>query len=474
MKYKRAICWFRNDLRLHDQEALAQALRQAEEVIPVFCVDPRTYQKTPLNLDKTGSFRAAFIHESLQDLKYNLQVKGADLIILKGLPEEVLVDFAVLHQVQAIYFSQEATAEELHVERSLEEAANTKGIVTQSVWQATLFHPEDLPFPIYQLPEVFTTFRKACEKQSHIRPVIPAPDRIPFPTDITSIGKIPGLQELGLESTEPHENAALSFKGGETEGLKRVTHYLWETDSIANYKHTRNGLLGADYSSKFSAWLSVGSLSPRWIYTEIRKYEKEVEKNESTYWLIFELIWRDYFRFVAKKHGNSIFKRWGIQPDNRHWKQDKELFMTWAEGMTGVPFIDANMRELNQTGFMSNRGRQLVASFLANDMELDWTWGAAYFESKLIDYDVCSNWANWMYVAGVGNDPRADRYFNLLTQAKNYDPKGDYVRLWIPELRAIPGFDIHRPDQLSKNKLLSLGIHLGLDYPRMVVKPKIW
>lgn len=474
MKHKKAICWFRNDLRLHDNEMLTQALRHSEEVIPVFCIDPRSFQRTPLNLEKTGSFRAKFIRESLVDLKKNLQSKGADLVILNGRPEEVIVAFAEQHQADAIYFSEEVAAEERQVDATLEQHTKKKGIATYSYWQATLFHPDDLPFPIAQIPEVFTTFRKACEKESVIRQLFPTPVTVPFPAGLKSAGTIPSLEELGLESPNPSEKAVLSFMGGETHALKRVDHYLWEKDAIARYKQTRNGLIGADYSSKFSPWLAVGSLSPRWIYAEIRNYEKELEKNDSTYWLIFELIWRDYFRFISKKHGTSIFKRSGIQSNDRRWKQDKGLFSAWAAGQTGVPFIDANMRELNQTGFMSNRGRQLVASFLANDMGLDWTWGAAYFESKLIDYDVCSNWANWMYVAGVGNDPRADRYFNLITQAKNYDPLGNYIRLWIPELRAIPGIDIHRPDQVPKSQLLSLGINLGVDYPHLVIKPKIW
>ncbi|WP_209332313.1 DASH family cryptochrome [Lunatimonas salinarum] len=474
MKYKRAICWFRNDLRLHDNEMLAQALRHSEEVIPVFCIDPRSFQRTPLNLEKTGPFRANFIRESLIDLEKSLQSTGADLILLNGHPEEVLVTFAEQNQVAAIFFSEEVTYEEKQVEKALYLNGKKKGIATQSYWQATLFHPEDLPFPIPRLPEIFTTFRKACEKESVIRQLFPTPVTIPFPAELKSTGTIPSLGELGLESPNPSEKAVLSFMGGETQGLKRVEHYLWETDAIARYKQTRNGLTGADYSSKFSPWLAVGSLSPRWIYAEIRKYEKEVEKNDSTYWLIFELIWRDYFRFISKKHGDRIFKRSGIQPETRVWKQDNLLFNAWATGMTGIPFIDANMRELNQTGFMSNRGRQLVASFLANDMGLDWTWGAAYFESKLIDYDVCSNWANWMYVAGVGNDPRSDRYFNLTTQAKNYDPDGDYVRQWLPELSAIPGFRIHRPDLMAKSDLSALGINLGTDYPHLVFKPKIW
>jgi deoxyribodipyrimidine photo-lyase len=156
-----------------------------------------------------------------------------------------------------------------------------------------------------------------------------------------------------------------------------------------------------------------------------------------------------------------------------NWRKDKNLFFKWTDGLTGIPFIDANMRELNLTGFMSNRGRQNVASFLVNDLGIDWRWGAAYFESMLIDYDVCSNWGNWMYIAGVGNDPRENRYFNILRQANNYDPKGDYIRQWIPEISQIPASYIHQPFELSNRDLNQLGIELGKTYPHPVIKLKV-
>ena len=250
---------------------------------------------------------------------------------------------------------------------------------------------------------------------------------------------MPSLSDFGHSDFELDSRAALPFKGGETEGLRRLRHYFWEKDQVAQYKETRNGLIGPDYSSKFSAWLSMGCLSPKLIYHELKRYERERVSNESTYWLFFELLWRDYFRLMGKKYGNRIFQKGGTQEkDLRILKNNQELFTLWAEGRTGVPFIDANMRELAATGWMSNRGRQNVASFLVKDLKVNWQMGAEYFESQLVDYDPCSNWGNWNYVAGVGSDPREDRYFNILTQAKNYDPNGDFVKLWCPELAETP------------------------------------
>lgn len=190
---------------------------------------------------------------------------------------------------------------------------------------------------------------------------------------------------------------------------------------------TRNGLLGADYSSKLSPWLAFGNVSPRTVAAEVARYEAAAGANESTYWLLFELLWRDYFRFAAVGWGTRMFKLWGPRgharstaPDDRGraWRKDGGMLAAWARGRTGYPFVDANMRELLLTGFMSNRGRQNVASFFVKDMDMDWRIGAEWFESTLIDHDPASNYGNWTYVAGVGADPREDRYFLIPKQAR--------------------------------------------------------
>lgn len=472
MKYNRILVWYRNDLRLKDNETLARAIQQANEVIAVYCFDPRLFQKTELGFPKTGSFRAKFLQESVADLRQSFQKIGSDLIILQGKPEEVVVEFAKKIEAKAIFFSQEVTSEERNVDKALEKAAFANGIACESFWQSTLFHLDDLPFPINQTPEGFTQFRNEVEKQSKIRLTFPEPKKKNYSSEEheSHKGELPNLKTYELEEPKQDAKSWLEMKGGESSALGRLRSYFWEKDLLKVYKETRNGLIGMDYSSKFSPWLALGCISPRIIYEEVKKYERERKKNESTYWLIFELIWRDYFRFIAKKHGDKIFKIEGIRNQKDSWRRDKAQFQCWVEGKTGVPFVDANMRELKATGFMSNRGRQIVASFLVNDLGIDWTWGASYFESQLIDYDVCSNWGNWMYIGGVGNDPRENRYFNILRQANNYDKKGDFVRFWIPEIQVIKGFDIHQPWELSTDQFRSLKIQLGHTYPRPMVR----
>jgi len=246
--------------------------------------------------------------------------------------------------------------------------------------------------------------------------------------------ELPSLCDLGFPETPQDPRSALQFKGGETAALERLDHYFFKTKSLSSYKETRNGLIGADYSSKFSPWLAQGCVSSRWIYQQIGAYERLNGANESTYWLVFELLWRDYFRFMMKKHGSKLFFINGFNGSTAISSNcDRLRIEKWINAQTGDDFVDANMRELKYTGFMSNRGRQNVASYLIDEMKLDWRHGAAYFEEQLIDYDVSSNWGNWAYLAGVGNDPRGKRVFNIQKQAKDYDPKGVFRNLWLNE-----------------------------------------
>jgi deoxyribodipyrimidine photo-lyase len=303
---------------------------------------------------------------------------------------------------------------------------------------------------------------------------LPVPDRVPALPAKLDTGRVPTMQDLGFSEIIPDERAAIQFIGGESEALKRVQDYIWQNRSLEQYKNTRNQLLGENYSSKFSPWLANGSLSSRYVYHEIKKFEKEIIKNDSTFWMIFELLWRDYYHFIAMRYGKKLQRSGGIKGKVGPWRYDKELFDSWKEAKTGVPFIDANMRELNLTGFMSNRGRQNVASFLVKDLNVDWRLGAAYFESMLIDYNYGSNWGNWNYMAGVGNDPRENRYYNVLMQAQRYDPQGDYVRHWLLELSAIKDEKIHQVFRLTKHEQNLFDIHLGSNYPWAITMPAAW
>ncbi|MEM6632562.1 MAG: DASH family cryptochrome [Bacteroidota bacterium] len=461
---KRAIVWFRNDLRLQDHEVLHKVLNIAEEIIPVYCWDPRAWDKDSFDHVKTGPYRTRFLWESLQDLDASLKDHGNQLWVLLGKPEEVLPKIAKEYNVSSVLAHKQIGTEEADVELGVESQLFGLGINFELIWGRTLLHRGDLPMPIRAIPEVFTQFRKEVERSVEVRHVLPAPNKIPAINDPLPTLDWTLCQEYLSGPYSPSSKGVLPFKGGETAGKERLSEYLWSKDLLKVYKETRNGLLGADYSSKFSPWLALGCISPRAIYWEVKKYETERVKNDSTYWLIFELLWRDYFQFIAYKHGNKLFLEGGIRDRHLTVHENEDRWEAWKTGNTGVPFVDANMRELLHTGFMSNRGRQNVASFLVKDLGQDWRRGASYFEHMLIDYDVASNWGNWNYVAGVGNDPRKHRYFNVLSQGKRYDPKGRFIRHWVPELAELPSAIVHEPWE-NIGELKKYGITLGKDYP---------
>ncbi len=476
---KKIIVWFRNDLRCLDHEALyaasTYAVTNESQVIPIYCFDLRQFEQTTYGFAKTGAFRAQFLFESVADLRANLRSLGSELVILKGLPEQVIPDLAAQIGATDVYFHSEVTSEELKVESRLINNLQKLGIDSKAFWGQTLYHLHDLPFAIKNLPELFTNFRHDVEKSCTVNPIFPAPNRLPSLKNIgiDNFGEIPSLGEFGLEvpsfDSRSDSRAVIKFCGGETAGLERIDYYLWQSDCINSYKETRNGMLGSDYSSKFSPWLALGCVSPRYIYAQVQKYERERTANDSTYWLIFELLWRDYFRFVAAKHRDKIFKSSGLQNLGLPWSEDWAQFELWQTGKTGFPLIDANMRELAATGFMSNRGRQNVASFLTKNMGINWQMGAEWFESVLIDYDVCSNWGNWNYAAGVGNDARGFRYFNILKQSQDYDPDGEYVKHWLPALKSIPAAKVHTPWQLQDIEQKRYGVIIGQDYPAPIL-----
>ena len=434
-KAKRILVWFQQDLRLHDNEALTAALEKGQEIIPVYVFDPRIWKgKTPNGIRRIEAFRAKFILESVADLRNSFQKAGIDLLVRVGFPETEIPRLASELETSWVFAMREPMPEEAEIQSALEKNLWKLGQELHYFRGKLLYHTDDLPFPVPQTPDIFTNFRKEIERGTPVRLPLEVPQVFPEWTFSVDTGNLPALADFGLSEPLPDERAAFSGKGGETEGLKRLQSYFWESHFVLRYEETRNGLIGMEYSTKFSPWLAQGCLSPKFIYQELKRFEKTVGSNKSTYWLYFELLWRDYFRLIGKKYGKKMFTRGGIKgKESKQSIPDWKRFVCWQQAQTGEPWIDAHLEELRKTGFLSNRGRQNVASFLVNDLKLPWQWGAEYFEAMLIDYDVCSNWGNWNYLAGVGNDPREDRYFHPQTQAKKYDPEGKFIRLWLSE-----------------------------------------
>ena len=433
------IYWLRNDLRLHDNECLEKAITIGQPLLMVYCFDPRHFKMLPLEFRKTGYLRYNFLCQSLNDLRERCKQIDGNILIHVGKPEEIFPHLVEQHQVNYLIYQKEIASEEVAVENNLENAlANTSCNLT-SVWGKTLYHPEDAPFSPEKTPLTSKSFRLKLTKNTEVRALIETPIKLPACPVLHEWGTIPKAVDLGFTENEIKQSTHQVYEGGETFGLQRLQYYTFEKEQLTSYRWTRNRSLGLEYSSKFSPWMAVGSLSPRQIYWTVKKYEKEIKKNASTWWIIFEIVWRDYFKYLAIRFGDKMFYRGGIRDRKTNWKSDHTNFDKWKNGQTGIPFVDAHMRELNETGFMSNRGRVNCASFLTRDYQIDWRWGAAWFEHKLLDYDVCSNWLNW-------NTQATEIYYtNPVHQGMKYDKTGTYVREWLPELAKVPGPIIQAP-----------------------------
>lgn len=429
-KQKINIVLFTNNLRVRDNESLYKAMQDDLPFLAVYIFDPQFFRQTALGARKIGPHRAKFLVESVQDLQQSLTDKHIPFVVKVDDPARVFGELKTTFDITKIFCQYEWTAEEMECERRITACVpNAHWVKSYSQF---LIDPQLVFSTFHKIPNSFTTFRTKIEKHLVIRQEFASAQLHYTKAPIVVKSDDITLSALGIEMLTVDKRTAFPFAGGEATGLSRMAHYFSSPTLIGTYKETRNGLVGLDYSSKFSAWLANGSLSAVSIYHELKKYEQHFGSNASSYWLIFELYWRDFFKYVSLQHGDQIFQKDGINHLNYKATINSTLITQWKEGKTSCDFVNANMVELKETGWMSNRGRQNVASYFCKTLRQDWRYGAAYFEEMLIDYDVHSNYGNWMYVAGVGNDSR-DRYFNTRKQAEMYDPNYEFRRLWLQE-----------------------------------------
>ena len=374
MNNKKAYVWIQNNCRLHDNPALHfRASSSNVEFISI--IDPKLSSRAPVFYQ--------FYLECLKELEKNL--KQAITLYYKD-TFTVLNDLLSLNNNDVLVTHAQYTDWEIETEQRLIKKFGERIFIFEC---ETLIKYEPVQLPIH-----FTEFRKKVE---------------------------PRLVFKELESYSENSKA-----------LVHLENYIWQKKLPLTYKETRNGLIGEDYSTKFSKYLAVGALSAQLIFNEIKRFEKVHGESESTYWIIFELLWRDFFKLQARKQKSLFFLKHGYNHKKANQSQHNSTkFAAWCEGKTANNFINAFMIQLKSTGYMSNRGRQIVASFLVHDLQCDWRAGASYFESKLIDFDPALNWGNWAYIAGVGSDPRPSRTFNTDKQQATYDPNREFINFWL-------------------------------------------
>jgi deoxyribodipyrimidine photo-lyase len=437
-----AIVWHRTDLRVRDHVAVAAAAQAANgRVCGVVCVadDPfgTVHLGRGLSIARASHRRVGHWLQAIEGLRQDWRAIGSVLCVRRGAPEEVIPALSAELGATEVHTAPCPAHDELAQNRLVARALKAQGARLVVHDETTMIAASDLPFGIDDLPEVFSNYRRIIERSCQTHEPTAAPDGL----DVTSsmLQRLEDASTAVLGRAELREaQAAMDQRdprsvwiacGDRAAGLERLRQWIWHDDCLARYKETRDGLIGADFSSRLSTWLATGTLSPREVAAEIRRYERERVANDSTYWLWFELLWRDYFHLWVRKWQARAFKASGMMGRTPCGVQDQETFNRWRTGTTGEPFVDACMHELAATGWMSNRGRQNAASWLAKTAGVDWRWGAWWFESQLLDHDVGPNWGNWQYVAGVGNDPR-NRTFNVRAQADRYDADGAYRRVW--------------------------------------------
>lgn len=435
---------FTNDLRINDNTLLHRASQLVDELLCV-AVEPRlsTYSVRLSQEQENGAHRHLFIKQAIDDLALSLARLGQRLFVLERNTSEDLVQLVKSQQVTHFFASSHCA----HDERQLviDTLTQCPGLFISQQHHTTLFEGDAFPFELTKLPRSFTKFRLQAEyleieiEESVITSLPPAPQTA------TECYRKPILESEASDAGD--------YVGGETAGLTHLENYF-SHDYAGTYKQTRNALDGIENSTKFSPWLALGCVSPKTIYRHLKQFEAHRGANDSTYWIYFELLWREYFYWKCLTLGTSLFGRESSDLPNEQLLDTTSgsSFAKWKSGNTNYPIVDACMRQLNATGYMSNRGRQLVASCLIHELGIDWRHGAAYFESQLIDYDVASNWGNWAYIAGAlnsqatqnANKPSAanqsqskSRHFDLVKQTEMYDPEHAFINKW------------HRDDEAS-------------------------
>jgi len=427
-----AIAWLRDGLRLDDQPLLRDAAESCNRLIVVAFEDPAEAAPSGNGHPRIGTHRRAFRHASGVALNFALQALGQQLLWLRQDPVEGIVDLVRAHGAATIWtHAQPGSEERVQLDRLSRELPT--GCALHVARDNRLF--DCTPFGADDWPMSFSKFRRKVERGPGPGAPLPAPVVLPPPPK--------GPVDAGPAETPVPCSAGL-FDGGEAAGCARLQHYLFESQHVLRYKQTRDGLTDFDDSTRLSPWLAHGCLSARRVWAEVERFERDVEANESTYWVRFELLWREYFRWLMDATGVALFLPAGLATRSPPSRLDPGRLTAWREARTGIPLVDAAMRELAATGFSSNRARQNVASFLVKDLGQDWRTGAAWFEYCLVDYDAASNWGNWAYQAGTGTDSR-ERWFNVVGQGQRHDPEGVYLARWLPELAALSPRSRHTP-----------------------------
>ena len=447
-----AIVWLRRDLRVHDHTALHAALSEAEVVIPVFCLDDRL-----LSGRHASGPRVRFMLQCLGELRHEMTRLGGGLVVRHGPPEREIPQLAREVHARSLHFSYDV-GEFARRRDGRVLAAFGSGIdATAHPGVFAMDDPDAIQTTAGTPYTVFTPFHRAWSRRSR-RPVLPAPDELPALPSSLATGRIPALEALGLTDEVP-----APLRGGEEAG--RAAADGWLAGPVAGYATGRDDLDAEDGVSRLSAYLRFGSVSARELEGRLGSRAGETEYAR-------QLAWRDFYGYVLHHFPqNGRLEHQERYRGSLNWNEDEEAFDAWRDGRTGVPLVDAGMRQLRREGWMHNRVRMVVGSFLTKDLGIDWRRGEDHFMRWLLDGDPASNNGNWQWIASVGVDP-APVYRRILSptrQQQRFDPEGSYVRRYVPELRAVSDRHLAEPWTMSPDDQEACGCVIGRDYPAPIV-----
>jgi deoxyribodipyrimidine photo-lyase len=461
----RGIVWLRRDLRLADQPALTEACKECDEVIPLFVFDEPLLQSQTF-----GSACVNFMFGCLQELKSSLADRGITLQWLRGQPVEEVVRAAREWKADAVYWNRDYEPEAINRDRNVLQQLAQLNVMTRTFKDHVVFEADEVRGATGDPLQRYSAYRaRWWRKWQGTKPLpLPAPTLLKAEkaSSVPSPHPLPSVRDFGYDQVKPW------IEPGERSARKRLQGFV--DDPIHQYVDGRN-LPGIDGSSKLSPHFRFGTLAPRTaIHAALASLAKagRASRPDVLTW-IDELIWREFFQQVlaAFPHvAEGPFRNVGVPPSRQSGPERERLFQAWCEGKTGYPIVDAGMRQLNETGWMHNRVRMIVASFLIKDLRIDWQSGERYFMRQLLDADVAANNGNWQWCASTGTDAmRGYRIFNPALQSKKFDPEGIYIRKYVPELAKVANKWIHEPHLMTSDDQVRYGCRIGVDYPAALV-----
>lgn len=451
-----ALVWFRRDLRLHDHPALIAALDEHDFVVPVFCLDDRL-----LHGRHASGTRTRFMLQSLADLDDQLRSRGARLVIRHGPPERELPELAARVGASETHVAWDVSPYASHRDQRVAAALDRAGAPLR--WHpgvGLLDDPSAVTTHAGTPYSVFTPYYNAWLAAPRREP-LDAPREVPMPPRLAH-GRLPSADSLGLR-----EHAADALPGGERAGLRRLDAFL--ADSVREYA-AGHDMVSAATSSRLSAYLKFGCVSARYVEAKLLASTPAGDEGASAFRR--QLCWRDfYLQHLHHNPGNARHEFQERYRDRLEWRDDEEAFTSWTRGRTGFPLVDAGMRQLTREGWMHNRARLVVGSFLTKDLGIDWRRGERWFMRWLIDGDEANNNGNWQWIASVGADPQPvfRRLLSPVSHQRHYDPDGAYVRRYVPELVDVPDEYLAEPWRMPAETQRAVGCRIGVDYPEPII-----